>query len=101
MGLFEEALRRCESHFRESGRAAHWELFEARILRSAISGNEPGPLGEMPEAMGFASPALAAAAVQVVKRRAMALLREVVAETVDNPADVEAELADVRRFLLL
>ena len=101
MGLFEEALRRCENHFRDSGRAAHWDLFEARILRPAISGNEPGPLAEMPEAMGFASPALAAAAVQVVKRRAMALLREVVAETVDNPVDVEAELAEVRRYLSL
>jgi len=101
MGLFEEALRRCENHFRDSGRAAHWDLFEARILRPAISGNEPGPLSEMPQAKGFASTALAAAAVQVVKRRAMALLREVVAETVDNPADVEAELAEVRRYLTL
>jgi DNA-directed RNA polymerase specialized sigma24 family protein len=101
MGLFEEALRRCENHFHESGRAAHWDLFEARVLRPAISGNEPGPLSEMPQARGFASAALAAAAVQVVKRRAMALLREVVAETVDYPADVEAELAQVRRFLLL
>lgn len=101
MGLFEEALRRCEDHFRDNGRATHWDLFEARILRPAISGNEPGPLAEMPEARGFASPALAAAAVQVVKRRAMALLREVVAETVDNPADIEAELAEVRRYLAL
>jgi RNA polymerase sigma-70 factor (ECF subfamily) len=99
MGLFEEALRRCENHFRDSGRAAHWDLFEARILRPAISGTEPGPLSEMPQARGFASPALAAAAVQVVKRRAMALLREVVAETVDNLTDVDAELAEVRRFL--
>lgn len=101
MGLFEEALRRCENHFRESGRAAHWDLFEARVLRPAISGNDPGPLSEMSQAMGFASAALAAAAVQVVKRRAMALLREVVAETVDNPADVDTELAEVRRYLTL
>jgi len=101
LGLFEEALRRCEAHFRDSGRAAHWDLCEARILRPAISGNEPGPLSEMPEAMGFASPALAAAAVQVVKRRAMGLLREVVAETVNEEEDVEAELAEVRRYLTL
>jgi RNA polymerase sigma-70 factor (ECF subfamily) len=101
LGLFEEALRRCEAHFRESGRSAHWELFEARILRPAIAGHEPAPLTAMPEAGVFASPALAAAAVQVVKRRAMGLLREVVAETVDDEADVEAELAEVRRYLTL
>ena len=99
LALFEEALRRCETHFRDSGRIAHWELFEARILRPAIAGHEPGPLSEMPEAKRFATPALAAAAVQVVKRRAMGLLREIVAETVDDAADIEAELAEVRRSL--
>jgi RNA polymerase sigma-70 factor (ECF subfamily) len=101
LGLFEKALRRCEQHFRDSGRAAHWELFEARILRPAIAGSAPPPLAEMPQAKRFASPALAAAAVQVVKRRAMGLLREVVAETVDDEADVDAELAEVRRYLTL
>jgi DNA-directed RNA polymerase specialized sigma24 family protein len=101
MGLFEEALRRCEAHFRDSGRAKHWELFENRILRPAITRNEPAPLAELAEPYGFASAALAAAAVQVVKRRVSALLREVVAETVDEEADVEGELAEVRRFLAL
>jgi RNA polymerase sigma-70 factor (ECF subfamily) len=99
MGLFEEALKRCEGHFRDSGREKHWELFEARILRPAITRNEPKALAELAEPMGFASPALAAAAVQVVKRRVTALLREVVAETLDDQADVEAELAEVRGYL--
>jgi RNA polymerase sigma-70 factor (ECF subfamily) len=101
MGLFEEALKRSEGHFRDSGREKHWELFEVRILRPAITRNEPKALAELAEPMGFASPALAAAAVQVVKRRVTALLREVVAETLDDQADVEAELAEVREYLMV
>jgi hypothetical protein len=48
---------------------------------------------------GFDSPRAAAAAVQAVKRRAKTLLREVVAETLDDPADVDAELAEIGRYL--
>ena len=99
MSMFEEALRRCEAHFRDTGRAGHWELFETRVLRPAITQNEARPLAELAEPLGFKSPALAAAAVQVVKRRATALLREVVAETVDDGEDVDEELAEVRRYL--
>lgn len=99
VGLFEESLRRCESHFRNTGRTAHWELFEARVLHPAVNRCQPPPLAEAAGPAGFASPALAAAAVQVVKRRASALLREVVAETLDDESAAESELAEVRRYL--
>ena len=99
MGVLEEAMRRCEAHFRAGGRAGHWELFEARVLTPAISGNEQTPLAELAGPAGFNSATLAAAAVQVVTRRIHALLREVVAETLEEGADVDAELAEVRRYL--
>jgi hypothetical protein len=99
MGLLEESLRRCERHFRQTGRAAHWELFEWRVLRPAVTRNQAAPLAELAPRLGFRSPALAAAAVQVVKRRAAAFLRESVAETVEGDSEIEAELAEVRRRL--
>ena len=99
LGLLEEALRRCEAHFRTGGRERHWQLFEARVLRPAATENEPEPLATLAGSLGFDSAALAAAAVQVVKRRTAALLREVVAETLDDEADVDAELAEARRYL--
>ncbi len=101
MGIFEEALGRAESHFRKTGRDAHWELFELRVLQPAITRNEAPPLLELAQAGGFASPSLGAAAVQVVKRRVASLMREVVAETVDDTADVDEELAEVRRYLTM
>lgn len=99
LGLLEESLHRCESHFREGGRSRHWELFAARILVPSVTGNAPEPLAQMAASAGFDSPQLAAAAVQTVKRRLEGFMRQVVAETLDNFADVDAELAEIRRCL--
>ncbi len=100
LGLLEEALRRCESHFRGGGRDAHWALFEARVLVPALGSVAPVPLVELAGATGFASPEAAAAALQTVKRRALMLLREVVAETLSDLSDADDELERVRRYIL-
>ncbi len=100
LGALEEMLRRCESHFRGAGREAHWALFEARVLAPALGGVVPAPLAELAGETGFASPGAAAAALQTVKRRALMLLREVVVETVADPAQADEELEHVRHVLL-
>lgn len=99
LALFQEALRRCEAHFRGTERAAHWELFEQRVLIPAVTGNHSRPYAQLPAASSFDSPAQAAASVQVVKHRCIALLHEVIAETVEHPTDVHQELVHVRRLL--
>jgi DNA-directed RNA polymerase specialized sigma24 family protein len=91
MATLEEALRRCERHFAENGRGRHWTAFHARVLSPALGSCEHRPLTALAEELGFATPADVAAAVQVVKRRLLALLREVVAETTESPADPELE----------
>ena len=77
-------------------------IIGAALLLTASGGLavEPPPLHEVAAAHGFASPQLAAAAVQVVKRRVDALLREVVAETVTDEGDVDDELAELRRVVV-
>ena len=100
VGLLEEALRRCEQHFTNTGRSAHWTLFERRVLQPAISGNDPPPLADLLAATGFRSAPLAAAAVQVVKRRAVNLLHEVIAETVNDADDAESEMCEIKRHLV-
>ncbi len=99
LALFEEALRRCGEHFRAGGRAAHWKLFEMRILVPAVHGLEPLPMAESARACGFASAAEAAAAVQTVKRRLDMLFREAVSETLSDPADLAEEYALVQGLL--
>jgi len=97
--LVAEALRRSEQHFLRTGRAGHWKVFELRIVAPNVRGLVPQALAELAEDAGFAGPAAAAAAVQVVKDRTRALLHQVVAETVDDPAQLEAELLELKQVL--
>lgn len=95
----EEAMRRCERHFRANGRDKHWQVFEARILAPSITGAVPPPLAELADRLGFARAGDAAAAVQVVRKRATALLREVVAESVGDEREAELEFLEIARVL--
>jgi hypothetical protein len=95
--VLEEALVRTERHFRQTGRERHWLIFEARVVIPALRSCDPPLLGQIAPELGFRGVPEAAAAVQVVRKRAMALLREVVAETVEG--DQEAELEYVLRLL--
>lgn len=99
LALFDEALRRCESHFASGTRAGHWKLFEARVLGPARTGNTARPLADDAAELGFGSAAEAAAAVQTVKRRFDVIFREVVAETISDPAQLEDEYRLVRALI--
>lgn len=99
VALLTESLRRCELHFRECGKSGHWALFDARVLRPAITSREALPLAFEHEARDFDSRADAAAAVQTVKRRFHAVLRDVIAESIAAGEDLDAEVADVIRIL--
>jgi len=97
--MLEEAIRRCEAHYCHNGREKHWELFERRIFRPSVGGHVPPSMTSLSEILGFESQAAASAALQVVKKRALALLTEVVAETLDDPSELPSELADIERLL--
>ncbi len=89
LALFNQSLQRCETHFRHAGKARNWDAFSLRIIRPAMGNCPPVPLARVAEELGFATPADAAAAVQTVKKRVLAVLRDVVAETADDSADAE------------
>lgn len=97
--VLNQAITRCERHFIDTGKSGHWRVFEARVLRPSASGCEAPPLAMLASPNGFKSAADAAAAVQVVKKRLDALLREVIAETTLTPEDSQAELQDLLTLL--
>lgn len=92
LGLFEEALRRCEQHFVSSGKPQHWKLFAERVVQPALHAVEPPTFPTLAPMHGFESPASAAAVVQTVRRRFEAVFRAVIAETLCPGADLEDEL---------
>ena len=98
-GMLDEAMRRCERHYRNGDKAGHWTLFEARVLQPAITGNRPPSLKDVCEAHGFRSVAHATSGIYQVRQRIRTLLREVVSETVINPREVDAELQELPRLI--
>lgn len=97
--VLNEAVRRCERHFAGSGKSGHWSVFEARVIRPASTGCQAPALHEIAAGAGFRSAADAAAAVQVVKKRLDALLREVVGETAVDEAGAKSEYDDLMGLL--
>lgn len=93
--VVEEALARCEKHYRASGKEGHWRLFEARVVRPSVASVEAPALVDVATPLGFRTPADAAAAVQVVKKRFGALLREVIQETTSGAEEAEFEYREV------
>ncbi|MCC6661104.1 MAG: sigma-70 family RNA polymerase sigma factor [Phycisphaerales bacterium] len=76
LGRLHEALAECRRHFENAGKAGHWRAFDQRVLRPTVACVEPRPLAEVAAELGFRTPADAAAAVQVVKKRLAALLAD-------------------------
>lgn len=96
LSVLERAIELCEWHYRESGRLAHWELFERRVLRPSMRMIAPPSMAELADELGFGSTQAASAALQTVKRKLSVTLRQAVAETVAEPDEAENE----RRYLL-
>lgn len=95
----EESMRRCETHFRSSGRDRHWEAFADRIYHPTIHNTTPTPLKELAPKLGFPAAADAASAVQLVKKRAISFLREVVTESTDQSTVAEIEYNTILSLL--
>lgn len=84
LALLQEAMRRTEAYFVAASKAEHWRIFEARVVRPATRCAEPPSLPQLAEAYGFANAADASAAIQVVKKRLLAILQQVAAEAGDG-----------------
>ncbi|MCA9291501.1 MAG: sigma-70 family RNA polymerase sigma factor [Phycisphaerales bacterium] len=91
--IISRAMKRCEQHYRQSGRERQWQVFEAKFLGPILHSTVSRPYADLAAEFGFESAQTAATAAHSVKKRAMTFLHETVAETVENPADVESELA--------
>lgn len=92
MVTLEETLRRCEQHYAGTEAERSWKAFELFVLRPAVTGNPPPPQNTLAEMLGFPDRASVAAAIQTVRVRCRALLRQVVAETGEGRGIVAEEL---------
>lgn len=97
--LVHQALEKLRAQCQEDGLTEHWHVFEARIARPLLFGDEPRDYAGLAEEFDLESPSQAANMAVTVKRRFVALLREETAETMDESHRVEDELAELLKGL--
>jgi len=90
--ILQEALGRAERHFLRR-KAQHWRAFELRIVNPSVWRTEPPPYAIVARTCGFRDEAAAIDAVAFVRKRVLAILNLVVAETVEDPTEQRQELA--------
>lgn len=97
--IVQTTLQRLEDSARAEGLEAHWTAFDANILGPTLRRTAPIELKDLGDQLGIADLTQLSNMLQTMKRRFRRTLREVVAETVDTPAQIEEELADLRSLI--
>jgi len=97
--LVQRVLDRVRRSCEEEGLDRHWAVFDARVARPMLTGEAPVSYAALVERLGVRDAAQAANMMITVKRRFARMLFEEVAQTVEDPADVEDELRVLMRAL--
>jgi len=96
--ILAEAMRRMSVECERSGRNDLWGVFQERIVLPATEGAEPIAYEALISRYGFESPAQASNSMITAKRMFARHLRGVVAEYLDDPAEIDEELRELRRI---
>ncbi len=92
------AIERTEAACRQDGMDVQWLAFRAVVLAPLNGRVKPPSMDELAQRIGATGGAQVSNMVQTVKRRFRRVVRQVVAETVSDPEQVEDELANLQRF---
>lgn len=97
--ILNEALRRCESHYLAKDQPHYWQAFLQKIVFPCIRGSEAPTSSKIAEMDHFENPAAVNNAIHAVKKRLMALLKEVVTETTSGDGTAEEEYHHILKVL--
>lgn len=94
-----EALRRTQAECETTGRPQLWELFDARVLKPILDGEEAVGYEDMVATFGFATPATAYNALTTAKRMYARHLEAVIREYARTASEIKIELDELRLIL--
>lgn len=97
--ILQESLRRCEAHYHKSDLTHYWNAFVQKIILPCIQGTQAPTSAEIAQLDGFGSPAAVNNAIHSVKKRQMAIMKEVVAETTSGDGTAEEEFKKILEIL--
>ncbi|HMN39893.1 MAG TPA: sigma factor [Phycisphaerales bacterium] len=96
--VVEITLSRLEEACLADGLDAHWTAFNLNVLGPALRRTTALPLTDLARRINATDDAQASNMLQTMKRRFRRILREVIAETVNDPSQVEDELGQLRDY---
>ncbi len=88
-------IERVEAACAQEGLRDHWKAFSIAVLGPVRGRVRPVSMDDLAQRVGADSPARVSNMVQTIKRRFRRTLRQVIAETVESPEDVERELGEL------
>ncbi len=97
--VLEETVRRVKEDCQSKGQNRQWQAFDERVLRQIVYGNNSTPINSMIETLNAHDRQDVYSMIHTIKRKLIRTMREVVAETVKQPEDIETELKNLRQFL--
>jgi len=95
--LLDQVLAEVAAECREAGKATHWDVFRARVLRPIVDNTEPPRLPVLCEKYGISNEAKASNMIITVKRRFQVVLRRHVRQCVESDAQVDEEIRHLMR----
>lgn len=95
--LLSRLHERLEAQCRSSGMDKHWTAYESHVLRPILYGCEAISIEELAGQLGASAPEVSHW-IGAIKRKLAKLLRDVVAETIENPDDLDDEIAELWRW---
>ena len=93
------AMRRLEEACNREGLGQHWIAFESRVKSPAVYGSQPASINSLLKAVDARGPEEISSMLHTVKRKFRSVLRDVVAETIDDPELLDAELQMLKELL--
>lgn len=91
-------IERVESSCRQEGLDQQWSAFRINVLGPLTRKVRPMSMESLASVVGAASAEQVSNMLQTVKRRFRRTLRQVVSETVSDPAQVDEEIASLRDY---
>ncbi len=88
-----------EAYLTSHGYGDHWAIYRERVILPAVHGTEPTPIAELASRLGIEDLDKVSKMTYSVRRRFRSTLARIVTSTLDDPAEVENELAHLRRYL--
>lgn len=97
--VFDQAFQQVQDDCKQQGMTRAWRVFEARVLLPKIHGCEPVPIEALVDELNAPHRQEIYDLLRGARRKFQSSLRQVVADTVEDTADVDEELAELRRCL--